>query len=101
VVLLVDLDIFFELLSLGKSEDLSPVSQDFHSVEMRHLRFFLHFRLQLLPLQSDPSHFIMNVGHHSICVLYLDCEAFVFVVCMTFAFDVLSEYAHPILNLYI
>ena len=48
VILLVNLNFFFQLLGLGKSQQLSPVSQDLHPVEVTHLLLLNHHILQSL-----------------------------------------------------
>ena len=49
VVLLVDLHLLLELLGLGDSHDLTPVREDLHSVEVRHLLLLVHGILEVVP----------------------------------------------------
>lgn len=54
MVLLVDLNLLFQLLSLGQSEQLSPMGEDLHSVEMGHFLLLYHLFFELLlPLLED------------------------------------------------
>jgi len=48
VVLLVNLNLLFELFGLGKSKHLAPVVEDLHPIEVRHLLLLDHLRLQVL-----------------------------------------------------
>ena len=79
VILLVDLDVFLKLLSLCETQDLSPVSEDLHSVKMSHLLFLLHLGLEMLPLHLHSLHFILNITKSSCLVLNLDCVPLVFI----------------------
>jgi len=94
VVLLVDLDVLLELLGLGQTQHLTPVSEDLHSVEVGHLLLLLHVLLQLLTLRADSLHFGVDVAENSVSVLDFDGEALVFVVGVTASFYVLSENSH-------
>jgi len=51
MVLLVNLHLFLELLSLRHTHDLSPVSQNLHSVEVCHLLLFVHCVLEIVSSQ--------------------------------------------------
>ena len=90
MVLLVDLNVLLKLLSLRESEHFSPVSQDLHTVEMRHFLFLLHILLQLLPLLSDSLHLVVHILEHSVCVLYLNGEPFVLVVRVATTFNMFA-----------
>ena len=90
MVLLVDLNVLLKLLSLRESEHFSPVSEDLHTVEMRHFLFLLHVLLQLLPLLSDSLHLVVHVLEHRVGVLYLDGEPFVLVVRVATTFNMFA-----------
>lgn len=49
VILLIDLHLLLELLGLGDSHDLTPVGEDLHSVEVRHLLLLVHGILEVVP----------------------------------------------------
>ena len=49
VILLIDLHLLLELLGLCDSHDLTPVSEDLHSVEVRHLLLLVHGILEVVP----------------------------------------------------
>lgn len=48
VILLIDLHFLLELLSLGDSHDLSPVSKNLHPIEVRHLLLLVHGVLEVV-----------------------------------------------------
>ncbi len=48
VILLVDLHLLLELLRLRHTHDLSPVRQDLHAVEVRHLLLLVHGVLEVV-----------------------------------------------------
>ncbi len=48
VILLIDLHLLLKLLGLGDSHDLTPVSEDLHSVEVCHLLFLKHSILEVV-----------------------------------------------------
>ena len=90
MILLVDLDVFLKLLSLCETQDLSPVSEDLHSVEMSHLLFLLHLGLEMLPLHLHSLHFILNITKSSCLVLNLDGVPLVFISGHSTALDVFT-----------
>ena len=47
VILLINLNFFFQLLGLGKSQQLSPMGENFHAIEVGHLLLLDHGVLQL------------------------------------------------------
>jgi len=94
MILLVDLDVLLQLLSLRQTQHFTPVGQDLHSVEVSHLLLLLHVLLQLLTLHANSLHLVVNVGEDGVSVLDLDGEALVFVVGVAAPFDVLTEDSH-------
>ena len=48
MVLLINLNFFLQLLSLSQSQQLSPMRENFHPVEVCHLLLFHHSSLQLV-----------------------------------------------------
>jgi len=49
VILLIDLHLLLELLGLGDPHDLTPVGEDLHPVEVRHLLLLVHGILEVVP----------------------------------------------------
>lgn len=90
MILLVDLDVFLELLRFGETQDLSPVGKDLHSVEMSHLLFILHLLLEVLSLHLNSLKLILNISESSCLILDLDGVPLVFVGSHTTSLNVLA-----------
>jgi len=90
VVLLVDLNIFLKLFSLGQSQHFSPVGEDLHAVEMSHFLLFLHVLLQLLALLANTLHLLVHILEDGIGVPYSDREPSVLVGGLATALHMLS-----------
>jgi len=79
MILLVDLDVFLELLSFGETQDLSPVSEDLHPVEVSHLLLILHLLLEVLALHLNSLELVLNISESSGLILDLNGVPLVFV----------------------
>jgi hypothetical protein len=61
VVLLIDLHLLLELFGFCDSHDLTPVSEDLHSVEVCHFLLFVHCVLQVVPAHLHLFLFLVQV----------------------------------------
>ena len=60
VILLINLNIFFELLSLSKTKHLSPMSKDLHSVKLMHLLLLKTIFFKSLPTLFENITLLLN-----------------------------------------
>lgn len=59
VILLVDLDLLFELFSFGDSHDFTPVSKNLHPVEVCHLLLLVH---RIFQISTPDLHLLLLLG---------------------------------------
>ena len=63
VILLINLDLLFELLCLGQPQQFSPMSENLHPVEVSHLLLFNHLCLKILLPHLEQLLLLIEVLH--------------------------------------
>ena len=62
MILLVDLNLLLECLGLGQTEPLTPLSQDFHPIQVRQALFFNHLSLEVVSTLAHELLLLLEVG---------------------------------------
>ena len=94
VVLLEDLNVFFELLGLCQSEHLAPMGKDLHPVEVSHLLLLNHLRLQIFTAHPHKLRLLVKILHALVLVPDADLDVPFVVVVGGATLNVLSELNH-------
>jgi hypothetical protein len=76
VILLIDLNLFLELLGLSNSHNLSPVSENFHTVEVGHLLLLIHRVLKVVTTHLQLLLLLVKVLNTFILMSNFDESAF-------------------------
>jgi len=72
MILLENLDILFQLFSLGKPKYFTPMSKNFHSVEVCHLLLLDHLRFEVIPAHLHQLGFLVQILHSFVLVADAD-----------------------------
>ena len=94
MVLLVDLDLFLQLLGFGETQHLSPVGEDFHPVEVGHLLFLDHLCFQVVSPHLHELTLLVKVIHRPIRVPDSDQDSSMFGLRGRLTFNGFSKLHH-------